>query len=77
MRKAENKATLYLAIFVSGLSYRMRDLEELSKPCHLPFGEGLQCCVGMEFALMEVKIALIEILRKYKFMKAPNTQVTI
>jgi len=29
----------------------------------------------MRFALMEVKIALIEILRKYTFMQAPETEV--
>ena len=45
--------------------------------CHMPFGEGPQHCVGTEFALMVVKITLIEILRVYKFIKAPNTQVCL
>ena len=41
----------------------------------MPFGEGPQSCVGMKFALMEVKLVLIAILRKYKFVKAPETEV--
>ena len=49
--------------------------QEHAEFCHIPFGEGPQHCVGAEFALMVVKIVLVEILRKYKFAKAPNTQV--
>ena len=41
----------------------------------MPFGEGPQSCVGMKFVLMEVKLALIAILGKYKFVKALETEV--
>ena len=41
----------------------------------LPFGWGPCNCVGMRFALMEAKMALVNILRKYKLHTAPDTEV--
>jgi len=56
---------------------RFTSMEKTRQPnfCHMPFGEGPRNCIGMRFALMEVKMMLVAILRKYKFEKAPETQV--
>lgn len=54
--------------------------EEKSKRpqmCHMPFGWGPRSCVGMRFALMEAKMALIEILRKYELVQTPDTEVPL
>ena len=47
-------------------------------PCaYLPFGLGPRNCVGMRFALMEAKMALIEIVRNFKIELAPETKVCV
>ena len=59
--------------------HRFTPEEKAKRPalCHMPFGWGPRNCIGMRFALMEAKMALIEILKKYTFVQAPETEVSI
>ena len=41
----------------------------------MPFGYGPRNCIGMRFALLQVKMALIEIVSKFKIVLAPETKV--
>ena len=43
---------------------------------YLPFSDGPRNCIGMRFALMEIKMVLIQILRRHKFVRFPDTQVS-
>ena len=51
--------------------------EKAKRPqlAHMPFGFGPRSCIGMRFALLEAKMALIEVLQKYTFVRAPDTEV--
>ena len=43
----------------------------------MPFGIGPRSCIGMRFALMEVKITLVKFMLKYRFVQSPETQVPL
>ena len=43
----------------------------------MPFGTGPRSCIGMRFALMEIKIVLVKFLLNYKFVPSPETQIPL
>ena len=43
----------------------------------LGFGGGPRMCIGMRFALLEAKMAMIMILSKYNFVRSPKTSTKI
>ena len=50
---------------------------EKRHPCsHLPFGFGPRNCVGMRLAILESKMALMEVISKYRIVVSPETKVT-
>ena len=58
--------------------YRFTPEEKAKRhPCaHLPFGHGPRNCIGMRFALLEAKMALIEIVSKFRIVLAPETKAS-
>ena len=63
--------------FIVNSPVRFTDEEKAKRPqfCYCPFGSGPRNCIGMRFALLEIKIALIELMKIFTFIKAPDTEV--
>ena len=59
------------------IAYRFTPEERAKQPqlAHMPFGFVPRSCIGMRFALLEAKTALLEVLKRYTFVRAPDTQV--
>ena len=42
---------------------------------YMPFGAGPRNCIGMRFALVMMKLAMVEILQKFSFAVCDQTEV--
>ena len=52
---------------------RMADMSKVDPIVFQPFGAGPRNCVGMRFALLEIKVAFCKILQKFKFDVCSDT----
>jgi len=50
------------------------EFEEHHPYAHLPFGAGARICIGMKFALEEIKLTLLSILQRYELDLSPGQQ---
>ena len=55
----------------------MRHEEKRNPLLYLAFGLGPRNCVGMKFALVEMKLALVKLLLKFEFHPTENTPVVL
>ncbi|XP_068406224.1 thromboxane-A synthase [Eschrichtius robustus] len=44
---------------------------------YLPFGAGPRSCLGVRLGLLEVKLTLLRVLRKFRFEACPETQIPL
>ncbi|XP_008287345.1 cytochrome P450 3A30-like [Stegastes partitus] len=56
---------------------RFRNKESIDPCTHLPFGLGPRNCIGMRFALVMIKLAMVEILQKYTFTVCKETEIPL
>ena len=51
--------------------------DKIVEMTYMPFGEGPRNCIGRRFALMEAKMALVEVLRRFRLETCHKTPETI
>ena len=52
---------------------RMADMSKIDPIIFQPFGAGPRNCVGMRFALLEIKVAVCKMLKEFRFDVCPDT----
>ncbi len=66
---------LSLLILLPLCRFSQEAKQQRSPYCYLPFGTGPRSCIGMRFALMEAKMALVHLLKRFKFQRSADTEV--
>ncbi len=49
----------------------------LPRFAYFPFGGGPRVCIGNRFAMMEAKLVLAVVARRFRFEVAPETELTL
>ena len=51
--------------------------ESIQPGTYLPFGIGPRNCIGMRFALLVIKMALVRVMQNFRFEVSPETEVSV
>lgn len=52
---------------------RMRDMSRINPLVYQPFGAGPRNCIGMRFAMLEMKIVFVRLLQEFRFVATEQT----
>lgn len=63
--------------FACCFRFSKQNKQRINPYAYLPFGTGPRNCLGMRFALVMIKLALVEVLQSYSFLVCEETEVTL
>lgn len=61
----------------SVIRFSKENRENIDPYTYLPFGAGPRNCIGMRFALLVVKVAVVALLQNFSFRPCKDTPVRI
>ena len=61
--------------FHCGTRFSRKNKDSINPYTYLPFGTGPRNCIGMRFAIMNMKLALVRVLQNFSFKSCKETQV--
>ncbi|XP_077880843.1 cytochrome P450 3A21-like [Ictidomys tridecemlineatus] len=61
--------------FTHILRFSKKNKDSINPYVYMPFGNGPRNCIGMKFALMNMKLAVIRLLQNFSFHPCKETQV--
>lgn len=64
-----------MCVCVYSLRFSKENKGTIDPYTYMPFGAGPRNCIGMRFALVSMKLALVEILQRYSFSVCKETEV--
>ncbi|KAM4820706.1 cytochrome P450 3A12-like isoform 3-T4 [Thomomys bottae] len=57
--------------------FSKKNKESINPYVYMPFGAGPRNCIGMRFALMNIKIALVRLMQNFSFQPCKETQIPL